>query len=433
MSETNAEILRLIALSRDKFRSLVDGLEDEVMSIDRDFRLVSVNQALSRRLDQHPRQAVGQFCFNWLYGFTRPCPENGLACPALTARSSRRVEITHHELPLEAPAPVESLQVERGVKERFIEIRAMPVLDESGAEPDEIILVRRDVTLTRQAEINLLEYNERLEREVRARTLELSRANEDLSRQRNELVQANDELLKLQTLKEDLTNMVVHDLKGPLSEIQANLEMMAAEPLGVFQAELLEAARLGGFDLQRMITNVLDVSRLEENRLVLDFEPFVAGEMIQEALRRFTPLARLSEVTLAAEAANDLPPLVADKRLFERILNNLISNALDYTPISGRVTVRSAADPAGFRFEVEDTGRGIPPELQGKIFEKFSQGQARGRPKTSTGLGLTFCRMAVEAHGGGIRVESEPGRGSRFIFVLPFRDMAVPEAGAENV
>ena len=421
VTDGDRSILRLITTSRDKFRTLVDGIEDVVMSIDPDFKIVTANSAMAKRLDRHPREIGGRSCHEVLYGFDRPCGEMGRDCPAERARQSRRLEIALHVLPFEA---------EEDRIEQYIEVRAMP-LNGYREGPDDVILVRRDVTAQKKAELQLQEHSARLEREVRQRTAELTAANEQLESQKNELAETNEELLKLQHLKEDLTNMVVHDLKGPLAEIQANLEMMGIEPVSDMQAEFIESARLGASDLLRMITNLLDVSRMEENRLILEFEPFDVGHAIQKAVNRFSPLAQLSNVELAAAAPADLRWLKADERLFERILNNLISNALAHTPEGGRVVVSAGRGEGGFRFEVRDNGRGIAPELHGKIFEKFSQGGG-SRPKTGSGLGLTFCRMAVEAHGGRIWVESVPDRGSKFIFLIPDKEVEQGGYRSEN-
>ena len=402
---------RLLIESRNKFRALFDGVEDGIMSIDGDFKVVMTNTALARTVSRNPADVIGQTCYRLLYGFDRPCPEKGLPCPAILSRRTRRIEVVQHDL---------GQHEGRGERARYLEIRAMPVMD--GEDPpdqaQEVILVRRDVTTQRLAEIQVRRYNERLEEEVEERTRDLLEVNDALTRQRNELENTNQKLENLQILKQDLTNMVIHDLKGPLSEILANLEMMKMEGLSEFAAEAVEAAGMGGEDLMRMITNLLDISRMEEDRLILEVRPFGTGALIEKARDRFTPQARLNEVTIETEMAPGLPELLADERLFERIFNNLISNALDYTPSGGLVTLSSALDQDRFRFEVRDTGHGIPLDLQEKIFDKFSQGKD-GRPKTSSGLGLTFCKMAVEAHGGRIWVESEPDRGSRFIFTMP--------------
>ena len=273
MQASGAQLERLILQSRNKFRALVDGLSDEVMSIDSDYRIITVNKALAVNLDKHPRELIGRRCYEIIYGFANPCPENGLACPALLARQTQGMEVVFHELPEEISHEF-----------KYLEVRAMPLDEENdqgdGFTGEEVILVRRDVTIQRLAEIQLLEHKEKLEQEVRERTQDLVRANEELTAQRNELSEVNENLLKLQAMKEDLTNMVVHDLKSPLAEILANLEMLGSEPLSEMQGEFLEAAHIGGDDLQRMITNLLDISRMEEDRLALDVAPIVVKDLI---------------------------------------------------------------------------------------------------------------------------------------------------------
>lgn len=416
MTENRQEFERLIVTSRDKFRALVDGLEDAVMSIDPSFRIISANQALARSLDLHPRMVVGRRCHQILYGLEHPCPKTGIPCPAVTTFETKRVEVVQHDL-------TSGHMDDNGP--RFMEVRAMPVFNKAG-DMGEVLLVRRDVTRQRLAEIQIKEHNMLLEQEVKERTRELVGANEQLLVQRNELASTNDELMSLQDLKEDLTDMVIHDLKGPLSEIQANLEMLKFDSLSELQAEFVEAAQLGGDDLLRMITNLLDVSRLEENRMVLDKQPFDINERIKDLKDRLGPMARLRQVNINTRMDQDLPLLLADQRLFERIMNNLLSNALDYVAESGHIELTVSFSDNYFRFSVQDDGPGIAEELHEKIFEKFSQGQ-QGRPRTSSGLGLTFCRMAVEAHDGRIWVESQPDHGSTFTFVLPY----VPYIGEE--
>ena len=418
MTETNQDIIQLITTSRDKFRALVDGLDDDVMSIDESGRIIVVNKSLARQLNLHPREIVGRPCHEVLQGFDAVCPKKGLSCPSVKAWETKQVEIELHELPAQEGALHPT---------RFIEVRSMPIL--KNGRVVEVIVIRRDVTLQKIAEIQLQEYSEKLEKMVQARTVELMAANRELTAQRNQLEEANIELLGLQNLKEDLTNMVVHDLKGPLSEIQANIAMMFSEPLTEFQSELLEAAKLGGEDLLRMVTNLLDVSRLEENRMVLDPELIDLPKTISEILDRHLPMAHLAGVRLNMAVARDIPLLEADRALFERILANLLSNALAYTPEDGEITVN--ANVAGDQIVIQtiDTGYGIPLEMQERIFDKFSQGR-RGKPKTSSGLGLTFCRMAVEAHGGRIGVESEEGGGSTFSITFPIRKDRKRDLGA---
>lgn len=405
MAEIGKDLEQLIIDSRNKFRTLVDGLDDEILSIDEEFRIITVNKTMALKLGLHPRDLIAQKCHKIIYGFDQPCPAFNQPCPAIAAASHEKIDIVHHQIKKKTPD-------EPDIK--YLEVRAMPVKPDQGAS--EIILIRRDVTAKVLQEIQDREYSSRLEKEVRERTLELTK-------QRNDLARANDELMRLQRLKEDLTNMVVHDLKSPLSEIQANLEMLKTQPLNDLQEEFLEAAKIGSGELLRMILNLLDISRIEEDKMHLNRTYIDAGDLIIDTKERYRPIADLNNVNLLVNIEPDLPPFIADRIIIGRVLNNLLSNALNYTPESGSVTLSVGIEGDDFRFEVTDTGQGVPEELQEKIFEKFSQGHD-GTPKTSSGLGLTFCRMAVQAHNGKIWVESEFGKGSRFIFLIPFNNSA---------
>jgi signal transduction histidine kinase len=400
-AQMDPQVVQMIAASRDKFRALVDGMDDDIMSVDAGFRVVTVNKALALRLNLHPREVVGRLCHEVLHGMAEPCSHDGRRCPVPMARATHQVQVEIHQQPdpePDAPGP------------RFMEVRAMPVPG-SNDHGDETIVVQRDVTPQKRAEQQLKDYSQHLEHEVARRTTQLRQANEELTR-------ANEELLALQRLKEDLIHMVVHDLKGPLAEIQANLAMAATSTTEAFQAEVLDAARLGSNDLERMILNLLDVSRLEENRIFIEAQELNPAAFVKEILDRHDPLAKLHEVQMSLDVPLSAPAVYADPILLRRVFYNLLHNALDHTPEGGRINVGLEWNDDEFQFLVQDTGKGIPKEFHEKIFEKFSQGD-RGRPKTGSGLGLTFCRLAITAHGGRIWVESEPGRGSRFLFTIP--------------
>jgi signal transduction histidine kinase len=131
-------------------------------------------------------------------------------------------------------------------------------------------------------------------------------------------------------------------------------------------------------------------------------------------------MARDRRLTLSSDVAESHPPVWADPRLVSRILHNLVGNSIKFTPEGGVIRVSALADsPSALRVAVSDDGPGIPAELRERLFQKFSTGDVKGR---GTGLGLAFCRLAVEAHGGRIWVDTEPGRGSTFNFTLPRTD-----------
>ncbi|MBW2091506.1 MAG: PAS domain-containing protein [Deltaproteobacteria bacterium] len=411
MNNDSEKLHRLILESRNKFRTLVDGIDDEIFSIDNDYKITSVNHSLARTLNCHPKELVGQTCYETIYNLKIPCEEAGDSCPALAARRSARIETVLKEIN------------EDNQSTRYLEIRAMPLLDEHKKEQGEI-LVRRDVTLQKEAEKQIREYNKRLEQEVKRQTAVLEETNKQLRKQRNELERANKELKELEQLKRDLTNMVIHDLKGPLSEIVANLEMIKYEPLSDFQREVLESAILGSGEMSRMIANLLGINRMEEHRMQLEISSFDPRKAIEGIVKRYRPLAKLKDIAIFTNIPAGLPLIETDSLLFERILINLITNAIDHTMEGGQITVRAGTGDNKFYFEIQDNGRGIPEELIDKIFDKFSQGR-EGVPKTGSGLGLTFCKMAIEALNGRIGVKSESGKGTIFFCSLPLKRHAV--------
>lgn len=230
-------------------------------------------------------------------------------------------------------------------------------------------------------------------------------------------------LQELERLRDDLTHMIVHDLRTPLTSLLAGLQTVEAiTDLDAVGEECLGMAVHGGQTLLGMINDLLDVSKMEAGSLTLDRQPVVVAELVRQAVDQVTWLAKENGLCLVTEVADDLSPLTADEDKLRRTLVNLLGNALKFTPEGGTVTLSVQPSDKGdtLLFSVRDTGTGIPPEAFGRIFEKFGQVESRqaGR-KMSTGLGLTFCKMAAEAHGGRIWVESAPGQGSTFSFTVP--------------
>ena len=237
----------------------------------------------------------------------------------------------------------------------------------------------------------------------------------------DELQENYKKLKELERLRDDLTHMVVHDLRTPLTSIISGLQ--TAEYLGDLNADQREffvMAVRGGHTLLGMINDLLDISKMEDGSLKLEYEPLDAGGLIAEAVRQVEPIAVKKNLRLACAPAEEPLTLTADAEKLRRTLVNLIGNATKFTPSGGSVTVSAAPDGDRIVFSVRDTGEGIPEEAFARIFEKFGQVEGRkANRKNSTGLGLTFCKMAVEAHGGHIWVESELGKGSDFRFNVP--------------
>ncbi|MCA1905495.1 MAG: HAMP domain-containing histidine kinase [Desulfarculus sp.] len=406
------QLWRIIQISRNKLKAIFDAIGDPICSLTSQLRVESVNLALARRAGRHPRELVG-LTGNQLLALTK-VPERlhpevidlALQVFASNLPRQRLFEIPGEDGPL------------------FFDVILTPVPGEDGAASLVIFQVR-DVTALKRMEQTIREYSQSLEEMVARRTADLMTAQEELRRDRRLLAEANAELRRLETLRHDLTNMVVHDMKGPLAEVMGNLEMLGREPLSPPQREALDLATMGADDLLRMIMNLLDIDRLEEGRLSVRPRPTAIAALAQGVLDRFQTMLRLKEmgVEIAAEASLRLD---LDPDLMRRVLQNLLTNALNHTPEGGRIVLgaRPAGDEmgGGGLIWVADNGRGIPEHLQGRIFQKFVQGHPAPGPRTSTGLGLTFCKMAVEAHGGRIWFESSGDRGTTFYIWLPESD-----------
>jgi PAS domain S-box-containing protein len=233
------------------------------------------------------------------------------------------------------------------------------------------------------------------------------------------------EEMELARLREDLTHMLVHDLRSPLTVLSGSLEMMESVIInGDTDAieSLLQMAQRGSDRLLRMVNELLDISKLESGQLILRPEDVRAESLLKDVAARLGPLAEINNITLEISIAPDIPQLCVDVEFIGRVLHNLLDNAIKFTPDDGLIRLWARPDtdrdPVALLVGVTDSGPGIPPEERPRVFEKFQQTSVTGR-RVGTGLGLPFCKLAVEAHGGQIWVESEVGEGSTFIMRLP--------------
>jgi len=221
-------------------------------------------------------------------------------------------------------------------------------------------------------------------------------------------------------IKRGVIRTVSHQLKTPLTSIRMAIHLLLEERVGTLteqQAELLVAAREDSDRLHEILSNLLDISRLEAGKAGLDLRPVAPSSIVEEALEPFRRAAQDQGVTLENAAAADLPDVLVDRTRIGHVFNNLLSNALGHTSAGGRVTVAAEAREAWVRFAVRDTGTGIPAAYLPRVFEPFLRVPGR-RDEGGAGLGLAIVKEIVEAHGGTVAVESEEGAGSTFSFTL---------------
>ncbi len=252
--------------------------------------------------------------------------------------------------------------------------------------------------------------------------LENQRLTKSLKRKKRTLQQKNLQLEKLEQLKTDFYNMLIHDLKGPVSELIANLDILSYA-VSDEDREYVNAGKMACDTLYSMVFNLLDIAQLEEDRLKLILEKIDPQDLIKEALARLFGLLEIKNLTFAENfpASETTVFFWGDRGILLRILQNLLTNAINYSPFDDTIEVGFESLPSEeIKFFVRDNGPGVPAEHHQNIFDKFFQvnKKSEGRVHT-TGLGLTFCKMAVDAHQGKIWVESENKKGGRFCFTLP--------------
>ncbi len=243
----------------------------------------------------------------------------------------------------------------------------------------------------------------------------------ELRRQKRQLQEANDKLRELEDLRDSLVHMIIHDLRSPLTGIYMSLGLIQDDRdnrLTETSAYYVQAGMNSTQKMVVMVSDVLDTSKMEAGRMKLHLAPCDLRIVVDDVIAASLSLAAQREIHFDRPQS---PALVrADKDIMRRVIQNLLANALTFTKSDGLVRVVLATAHDGVRVSVQDNGPGIAPEYRNKIFEKFAQVEVRAnRQRYSTGLGLTFCKLAVEAHGGRIGVDSEEGTGSTFWFVLP--------------
>lgn len=232
----------------------------------------------------------------------------------------------------------------------------------------------------------------------------------------------------LEQLRHDLTSMIYHDLRNPLSTIHATLfklnDLLVGKVENPVVPRLLQISLTSTRRLQRMIDSLLDIQKLEAQGALLNRHPLEVRELLNDAAHISLPLAQEAKQSIHVQATGELPNLQVDSDMLLRVLLNLIENALKYTPEGGQIFVSAYVEMSTLVISVRDTGGGIPLSLQDKLFDKYTRGMTEDVPR-GLGLGLAFCRLAVEAHGGRIWVESEEGKGSEFLFTLPLNEQNV--------
>ncbi len=247
---------------------------------------------------------------------------------------------------------------------------------------------------------------------------------DELIRRNKELEKQKQILEREDLLKKELTNLIVHDMKNPLFVIQGNLQMMhmqkhtgGTEPDEKYTKRIERSSR----SLLRMVLNLLDISRLEQHTMELEPVPVDITPLIKNTVEYFQDIPEHENKTVQLKLASGLPPAYVDKDVFERILDNLFNFVFQNTPEYMTILVTTGKAPDGFlEMRVCHDGNAIPSQFREKVFQKFGQTELKKAGfKPARGLGLIFCKLALNAHGGDIRLDPEFQDGNCFILKIP--------------
>ncbi len=231
--------------------------------------------------------------------------------------------------------------------------------------------------------------------------------------------------VELEEMRQQLSRMIVHDLRNPLNNIINSLEFIQASwnenGFDLPVERIIKIALRSARRMDNLIQDILDTARLEANEKAIVLKPVDLRLLLDDIRESLLPSITHRRQTFVCEVPDTLPQLYADEDLLRRVLLNLLDNAIKFTPGGGRVSLTIDFDERNFRFTISDTGRGIEEEEQPNIFKMYRRGRG-SREMRGAGIGLAFCKLAVEAHGGKIWLEKSDPQGSTFVFTLPRHD-----------
>jgi PAS domain S-box-containing protein len=229
------------------------------------------------------------------------------------------------------------------------------------------------------------------------------------------------EMKELDKLREDLVSMIYHDLRSPLANVISGLDLIRSmAPDDPSIASLIDIAMRSTERVQRLANSLLDTTRMEAGQQISSMQSVALKDLVDDAVDAVKPAIEASNFTLEVKLPPSVPNVMVDTDLIKRVLINLLENAIKFSNTGSKIGLGAVPKKEWMEVWVEDEGRGIRPEIQDQIFDKFTRASPGTGRIQGLGLGLAFCKLVVEDHGGKIWVESEEGEGSKFSFTIPF-------------
>jgi K+-sensing histidine kinase KdpD len=255
--------------------------------------------------------------------------------------------------------------------------------------------------------------------------LRIKKYHDELEKKNTELADKNKELIQMDQFKEELVHLIVHDMKNPLFVIQGNLQMMsmgleqsASDMLKKYVGRIDRSAQ----NLLRMVTNLIDISKIEQGTMQLNLEVTNLNEVLEKTITKYREYPEYREKVIQTDFTGGLPMVHIDRSVMEQVFDNLLSFSIPNVPNDGKIEIHTAMDGDQVMVSIHDFGVQIPHKYKNQLFDKFSQVQIKDEGyRLSRALGFTFSRLAAEAHGGSLVLDDQNQVGNRFVLKIKSR------------
>jgi len=379
--------------SEGKLNAMLQSIGDHVSMMDKDLNIIWANETARKIFGNN---IIGRKCYEVYHQRNEPCEPY----PCLTLKAFQDGKVHEHDTRV----------IGKDREIIYFHCTANVALSDNEGKPTAVIEISRDITERKRAE------------------QELQKKNGQLMVQQQQLMEKTREVERASQLKSDFLANMSHELRAPLNVIIGFSELMSDEVPGEIneeQRQCLSDILNSSKHLLNLIDNVLDLSKIESGKAELKLGNIALTEIIECLTRTMVPILTIKKQSLDVELEKGLPLIHADKAKLKQVLLNLLSNATKFTPDGGKLKIEAVREGDWCQVSVVDNGTGIKKEDQERIFEPFTQLNATpARESSGTGLGLAIVKKIIEKHGGQVWVESEYGKGSRFIFTLPIVQQA---------